>query len=65
MKFRTTVLVLLYNKEISDSMTLNAILESGLNYVGHQLVIWNNGPKYLKCAEASDFLVTVHRPRLD
>jgi hypothetical protein len=56
MKFRTTVLVLLYNKEISDSMTLNAILESSLNYVGHQLVIWNNGPKYLNCVEVSGFL---------
>lgn len=56
MKFRTTVLVVLYNKEISDSMTLNAILESGLNYVGNKLIIWNNGPKCLKCAEVNDFL---------
>jgi hypothetical protein len=41
-------LVLIYNKEICESKTLNSLLESNVKFNNCNLVIWNNGPKHLK-----------------
>lgn len=46
--FETAILVLLYNKEITDSNTINSLIESKFQYPNARLVIWNNGPEQLK-----------------
>jgi len=46
--FETAILVLLYNKEITESKTINTLLKSDIQYPNARLVIWNNGPKPLK-----------------
>lgn len=46
--FDTAVLVLLYNKEIKESTTINTLLESDIQYPNTKIVIWNNGPNKLK-----------------
>ncbi|WP_409439010.1 hypothetical protein [Psychromonas sp. GE-S-Ul-11] len=43
----TAILVLLYNKEIKDSSTLNSLIKSTAQYSNAKIVIWNNGPKKL------------------
>jgi len=45
--FETSILVLLYNKEIIESKTIITLLESDVQYPNARLVIWNNGPKNL------------------
>ncbi|EQB2600364.1 glycosyltransferase family 2 protein [Aeromonas salmonicida] len=42
---KITFLVVLYNKSISDSTTLQTLRSLGFNRKNHTLVIWNNGPK--------------------
>jgi hypothetical protein len=44
-------LVLIYNKKICESKTLNSLLESNVKFNNCDLVIWNNGPKHLKDKE--------------
>jgi hypothetical protein len=46
--FETAILVLLYNKEIIDSKTIESLASSNAQYRGARLVIWNNGPVSLK-----------------
>jgi hypothetical protein len=46
--FETAILILLYNKEITDSNTINSLINSGVQYPNAKLVIWNNGPVSLK-----------------
>lgn len=46
--FETAILVLLYNKEITESNTISTLLESVAQYHNARLVIWNNGPEQLK-----------------
>ncbi|MGJ8582078.1 MAG: glycosyltransferase family 2 protein, partial [Psychromonas sp.] len=52
----TAILVLLYNKEMKDSSTLNSLMKSTVQYSKAKIVIWNNGPKKLDitaCPELS------------
>lgn len=42
--YTASFLVLLYNKEIQYSNTLNQLLDSKLSFANCQLTIWNNGP---------------------
>lgn len=51
--FETVILVLLYNKEITESNTINTLLESNIQYSNARLVIWNNGPEPLKNRDCS------------
>lgn len=46
--FETAILVLLYNKEMIESKTLNSLILSEIQYSNAKLVVWNNGPKKLK-----------------
>lgn len=46
--YNSSILVLLYNKEISESPTLNSILSSDFIFTNSHLVIWNNGPLSLR-----------------
>lgn len=41
----TAILVLLYNKEITESKTIKSFKNSKLHYHNSRIVIWNNGPK--------------------
>jgi len=45
--FETAILVLLYNKKMAESNTLNSLKESNISYPNAKLVIWNNGPEPL------------------
>lgn len=40
----TTILVLLYNKQLADSQTLRSLIHSRVDFSTCRLVIWNNGP---------------------
>lgn len=40
-----SILVLTYNCEIDESVTIRSILNSKINFIGVNLCIWNNGPK--------------------
>jgi len=51
--FDTAILVLLYNKEINQSSTLNSLINLESKYPNAKLVIWNNGPKKLGSLEHS------------
>lgn len=42
--FDIAILVLLYNKEIESSETLQSIIKSKLNFSNAKIVVWNNGP---------------------
>lgn len=45
--YQSAILVLLYNKEISESTTLSSLALSEAQFSNAKLVIWNNGPKEL------------------
>ncbi|MBH0044854.1 hypothetical protein [Pseudoalteromonas sp. NZS11_1] len=51
--FDTAIIVLLYNKEISDSTTLSSLISSGTQFSNAKLVIWNNGPNELTSCDVS------------
>lgn len=51
--FETAILVLLYNKEIIDSKTIESLASSNTQYRGARLVIWNNGPTILKSRDCT------------
>lgn len=51
--FETAILVLLYNKEITESNTINTLMESKAQYPNARLVIWNNGPQQLKSRDCT------------
>ncbi|MDB4151158.1 hypothetical protein N9740_06640 [Pseudomonadales bacterium] len=53
--FETAILVLLYNKEIKDSNTLNSLTELKDQYHNAKLIIWNNGPSPLNNVDCQDF----------
>lgn len=53
--FNTAILVLLYDKDISDSQTLNAFLSCNLLCCNSSLIIWNNGPSKLESFDVSLF----------
>lgn len=53
--YKASFLVLLYNKEIQNSNTLNQLLDSKLSFARCQLTIWNNGPKLLMNQAVSNF----------
>ncbi|MNF34121.1 hypothetical protein D3C76_577470 [compost metagenome] len=40
-----SILVLTYNCEIEESITIRSLLNSKINFSGVELCIWNNGPK--------------------
>lgn len=42
--FNSAIIVIIYNKEIHQSKTLNRLAQSKLSFSNCQLVIWNNGP---------------------
>ena len=46
--FETAILILLYNKEIKASSTINSLVNSEFQYPNAKVVIWNNGPVSLK-----------------
>ncbi|MEZ9835255.1 hypothetical protein AB4341_17165 [Vibrio breoganii] len=48
-------LVLLYGKSISESKTLQSILNSEVEFNNCKLVIWNNGPRPLSCINTESF----------
>lgn len=45
--FSVNILVLLYNKEISDSATVNSLLSHPNCRRANKVILWNNGPKKL------------------
>ncbi|OEF09491.1 hypothetical protein [Aliivibrio logei] len=51
----TSILVLLYNKEIKDSESLNHIKSHDIHFNNVNLIIWNNGPNELKDTDTSCF----------
>lgn len=53
--YQTAILVLLYNKKISESKTLSTLAASYYQFSNAKLVIWNNGPKRLKAIDVSIF----------
>jgi hypothetical protein len=53
--FNTAILVLLYNKTLKESETLNTLLNSDVHYPDCKIVIWNNGPKALQDKDVSHF----------
>ncbi|WP_111977438.1 hypothetical protein [Algibacillus agarilyticus] len=53
--FQTAMLVLLYNKEIVDSGTLNSLIKLSKQCPSIKLVIWNNGPKKLANRDCLQF----------
>jgi len=53
--YQTAILVLLYNKKISESKTLSTLAASDYQFSNAKLVIWNNGPKRLKAIDVSIF----------
>lgn len=52
----SAILVLLYDKEISDSKTLSSLATLESQFKNAKLVIWNNGPKKLKSTDVSIFV---------
>jgi hypothetical protein len=52
--FETAILILLYNKEIKDSSTINSLVSADYHYPNAKLVIWNNGPAPLKSIDCSN-----------
>lgn len=51
--FEHAILVLLYNKEISDANTLRSLHTSECQFPNARLVIWNNGPQPLTDTDCS------------
>jgi hypothetical protein len=51
--FETAVLILLYNKEIEDSSTINSLVSSISHYPKTKIVIWNNGPVSLSSIDCT------------
>ncbi len=54
-EFTLTILVLLYNKETFNSVSLQKINESKVNFLNSKLIIWNNGPNSLLNKDVSNF----------
>ena len=46
--FDTAILVLLYNKEIEKSNTINSLVTSNCLFENSKILIWNNGPNSIK-----------------
>ncbi len=44
MKYKASFLIVLYNKKLSKSETINSFLKSKVNFENCRLLIWNNGP---------------------
>ncbi|WP_351009484.1 hypothetical protein [Shewanella sp. S1-58-MNA-CIBAN-0166] len=42
--YNYVILVVVYNKILSESKTLNALLKSGFDFSGSKIIVWNNGP---------------------
>lgn len=53
--FDIAILVLLYNKEIESSETLQSIIKSKLTFSNAKIVVWNNGPYSLINKDVSVF----------
>ncbi len=51
------ILVLLYNKEITDSQTIKSLIFNKDRLGGCCLTIWNNGPNKLKDLSLSDMII--------
>lgn len=49
----SSILILLYNKEIAESETLSSLVSSDVQFSNARLVIWNNGPNKLACYDVS------------
>jgi hypothetical protein len=49
----SAILVLLYNKEIAESSTISSLIDSNVQYSNARIVIWNNGPEYLKSIDST------------
>ena len=45
--YDTAILVLIYNKEFNESLTLSSLKASRVQFENAKLVLWNNGPKNL------------------
>lgn len=54
-KYKLSLLVLLYNKEFSDSLTLKTLMAANVFFENCKLVIWNNGPKNIKLDNVESF----------
>ena len=52
-KYKASFLVVLYNKEITASASISSFLQSSLNFKDCSVVVWNNGPKLIKCLDVS------------
>lgn len=55
MKYSCSILVVLYNCSIDESMTLNSIENSKLDLSHINLVIWNNGPQRIDVSGSVKF----------
>lgn len=62
---KINALVVLYNSSLSDSMTLKSILNSDINEVELNLIIWNNGPVLLDEHDISNFLKSCKKNKIN
>lgn len=46
--FDTAMLVLLYNKEINESCTIDSLVTAKAKHKNSKIIIWNNGPESLR-----------------
>jgi hypothetical protein len=53
--YKNAILVLLYNKKVVESSTLNSLKKSLVQYPVAKLVIWNNGPTLLSDTSVNEF----------
>lgn len=49
----SSILILLYNKQITESKTLSSLISSDIQFSHARLVIWNNGPNKLSSYDVS------------
>jgi hypothetical protein len=54
-QYNVAYVIVLYNKTISESVTLNSIYNSGLDYSGSYIRIWNNGPRDIDVSDVNKF----------
>jgi hypothetical protein len=58
---RINVLTVLYNCTLSDSATLNSILQANLECTKLNMIIWNNGPTLLEKQDINNYLKSTQK----
>ena len=54
---RINLLTVIYNSSLSDSITLKSLLDTKLDNIELNLIIWNNGPTLLEENDINDYLI--------